>query len=101
MAFKVTTVYKRPSLDTPWHIEWFYGQNSPQYVECQAKYNMNSRRVVRGADTLELTIENMWDSEDQFQEYNTDLAVVNHMLRVAEYHTSAGITSEPRIHEEL
>lgn len=101
MAFKVTTVYRRPSLDIPWHIQWFLGKNSPQYVQCQEKYMMNSRRVVKGTDTLELTIENTWDSEEQFKEYTTDLGVVNHMLRVDEYHQSCGITTEPRVFEEL
>ncbi len=99
MAFKVTTIYHRPSLDTPWHIEYFFGSNSPQYVQCQVDYDMNSRRVVSGADTLTLTIKNTWDSEEQFSSYTNNLGVVKHMARVEEYHLSCGITVEPRIIE--
>lgn len=101
MAYKVTTIYRRPSLDIPWHIERFYGDNSEQYIAVQALYNMNSRRVLKGSNTLVLTIENLWDSKDQFYEYNNNLGVIYHMERVAQYHEEVGIISEPRIYEEI
>jgi hypothetical protein len=101
MAFKVTTIYHRPSLETMWHIEYLFGSNSPQYVQSQVDYDMNSRRVVSGANTLTLTITNTWDSEEQFTNYTNDLRVIKHMVRVEEYHESCGITVEPRVYQEL
>lgn len=101
MAFKVTTIYKRPSLDIPWHIQWFFGKYSQQYIDCQVHYMMDLRRVVKDGDTLTLTIENTWDSEEQFTEYTNNEGVVNHMNKVDEYHQSCGITTEPRIYQEI
>jgi hypothetical protein len=96
MAFKVTTVYTRPNLGVPWHIQWFFGKYSQQYIDCQQIYMMELRRVIKGVEGLTLTIENTWDSEEQFNVYSNNLGVVNHMARVEEYHQSCGITTEPR-----
>ena len=101
MAFKVTTVYKRPSLDIPWHTQWFFGKCTQEFLDCQSRFNMEQRRTVKGDDTLTLTIENTWDSEEHCSEYTNHPAVVYHAARVDEYHESCGITKEPRVYEEL
>lgn len=101
MAFKVTTVYRRPDLGTPWHIQWFFGKFSQQYIDCQLFYMMDLRRVVKGGEGLTLTIENIWDNEEQYNDYNNNLGVVNHMARVDEYHQSCGIVIESKTTQEV
>ena len=101
MAFKVTTIYKRPSLDTPWQMAWFFGKSAQEYLDLQEGYQMESRRVIRGGDTLTLTVENTWDNEEQFHNYINELAFINHMIRVEEYHLTCGITTEPRVFQSL
>jgi hypothetical protein len=97
MVYKVVSVFKRPNTEVKFHTEEFIGKTADSWKAIQVKYMMAVRRSINIDDAFTLRIENIWDSEEQYEEYRAEPAVVAHQARVDAYNESTGIIVEPKI----
>jgi hypothetical protein len=97
MPFRVISVFKRPNTEIKFHTEEFIGKTAESWKELQVKYNMAARRSISIMDPYTLKIENVWDSEDQYNDYLARPAVVAHQARIDAYHEEVGMIVEPKI----
>lgn len=97
MVYRVVSVFRRPDTEVKFHTAEFIGKTAEDWKDIQVKYMMAVRRSINIVDAYTLKIENIWDSEDQYNQYRSEPAVVSHQARVDAYNELVGIVAEPKV----
>lgn len=95
MPFRTVKTYTRPSVATVYHTKGFKG-NKENWEIINQKYNSLVRNVTLPSE-LVLEIEVIYESEEQYQEYQNDPMVQHHFSLIEAYCAENGIIIGDRI----
>lgn len=95
MPYRTVKIYTRPNVDTVYHTKGFKG-NKENWAIINQKYNTIVRNVSL-PDDFNLEVEVIYESEEQYQEYQNDPLVQEHFGLIEAYCAEKGITIGERI----
>ncbi len=95
MPYRTVKIYTRPSVDTVYHTKGFRG-NKENWETIHNHYNTIVRNITL-PDTFNLEVEVIYESEEQYKEYQNDPLVQEHFGLIEAYCAENGITIGERI----
>jgi hypothetical protein len=72
MPFIVTLIFRKPLPSLAWHSQYFAEKVSPNYKEAQLRHDMYNRRTYQELDPLTLEIRQIWNNEEEYNNYLAD-----------------------------
>jgi hypothetical protein len=90
MPFRTVKIYTRPDVNTVYHTKGFTG-NRENWEIINQKYNTLVRNISL-PDQFNLEVEVIYESEEQYQEYQNDPLVQEHFGLIEAYCAENGIT---------
>jgi hypothetical protein len=90
MPFRTVKTYTRPSPSTVYHTKGFKG-NKENWEIINQKYNTLVRNITL-PNELNLEVEVIYESKEQYQEYQNDPLVQEHFGLIEAYCAENGIT---------
>jgi hypothetical protein len=100
MAYRTVKIYTRPSVDTVYHTKGLAFNGSTGTKENWEIINQKYNTIVRNVtlpDDFNLEVEIIYESEEQYQEYQNDPLVQEHQGLIEAYCAEKGITIGERI----
>jgi hypothetical protein len=113
MAYKVSKTYTRPAIvGHPWHLGTHNpadlstliphtDMDSERWARIQSRHPNQSRRMIFSDDKLTMTIENTWETEQDWIDYRDDSEVQEHFKWVSDHCAMYEITINDRVTEHV
>jgi hypothetical protein len=112
MAYKISKTYHRPAiLGHPWPNGSYNTETSGwilhpdmdanRFAEIESRHPKKTRNSVLSNDKLTLTIEVVWETEQDWNAWQADQDVQAHFKWVSDYCAMYEITVEDRVTEQL
>lgn len=103
MAYKIVSVYKRPSVSVQWHTKIILDQalDDQTRILCYQTHQGRHFRTAVETDTLTLELTQIWPTKEMYETVKKHTARIELTKLAAEYNQRMGIILESLVTEEI